>query len=446
MPRFHVRHALEGKQMRQKTVFMLIAMMLSGLLSHAETESGTLLSIDGNPVSAAEFSDYYRQAACREKVSPESYLNRFLYFKLKVADARKQRWDTLPEFRLMCSALQGKALEHARSGSGSRGASEHRPLGEWVNIEHISCFLPQHAPAGEWLKARRTIDSVYQALRKGASFHEMSAKHKAGSEGYPGEGWMPLSGLLDEFSERLGRLGCGEFSEPFVSPLGVHIVRLVDRKTEEAVPETVPSSGGKMSGCSGAPRPDEASVLSERIEEGLLAVYWDGRHFSKRRGPVSDKTLELFFKARRKSYAWDLPHFKGGVVHCLNKKAASTLKKKLKKLPLASWKEELERLARKDGNLRAEAETGLFQIGRNEYVDKLAFKCGGFAPKPGLPYTFVVGKRLKKGPEDFEDVRELVERDYAEACEEEELKRLQKRFSVEINQEVLKTVNCDGSE
>ena len=57
--------------MRQKTVFMLIAMVLLGLPSHAETAGGTLLSIDGNPVSAAEFSHYYRQAACREKAGAD---------------------------------------------------------------------------------------------------------------------------------------------------------------------------------------------------------------------------------------------------------------------------------------------------------------------------------------------------------------------------------------
>ena len=63
----------------------------------------------------------------------------------------------------------------------------------------------------------------------------------------------------------------------------------------------------------------------------------------------------------------------------------------------------------------------------------------------GLPYTFVMGKKLKKGPESYEDVREAVVKDYLTVYEDAWLKDLKRKYKVEINQEVLKTVNNNGS-
>ena len=56
-----------------------------------------------------------------------------------------------------------------------------------------------------------------------------------------------------------------------------------------------------------------------------------------------------------------------------------------------------------------------------------------------------MGKKLKKGPESYEDVRETVVKDYLAVCEDAWLKDLKRKYKVEINQEVLKTVNNNGS-
>lgn len=442
--------------------------------SHAETNNQILLSIDGKPVSVDEFNYYYAQTASEKRLSPEGFLNRFLNFKLKVSDARRQRWDTLPDFRLQCSLLQGKALERYLAGSDERSVvrsprcgngSLHFWSGKWVKVEYISLFLPQRASAVDVRKARQSIDSVYHALRGGASFRELSLLYDSGTtHKYPADGWMPLDGMLNEFSDCLRLLKRGEFSSPFSSPLGFHIIRLVDSRNMMGPEEALPAIRTLLE-CEGAGSPvvdrnrfsawrenggsasggGESGIL-ERIEDELLAAYWDERNVFAGNGDVSDEELENYFNAHKQDYVWDLPHFKGGVIHCLDRKAASRLKRKLKRVPLSRWKEEVRNLAREDGRLKAEVETGLFQIGTNEYVDRLAFRCGDFIPKPELPYTFVIGRRLKKGPDDYSDVEEEVKRDYLEFCEEERLKDLKNQFFVEINQDVLKTVNCSGSE
>ena len=56
-----------------------------------------------------------------------------------------------------------------------------------------------------------------------------------------------------------------------------------------------------------------------------------------------------------------------------------------------------------------------------------------------------MGKKLKKGPEVYTDVYDSVRTDYRREKEKEMLTSLMQHFGVEIKQDVLKTVNCCGS-
>ncbi|MBP6356165.1 MAG: hypothetical protein KA303_02615, partial [Paludibacter sp.] len=87
-------------------------------------------------------------------------------------------------------------------------------------------------------------------------------------------------------------------------------------------------------------------------------------------------------------------------------------------------------------------EKGLFAQGENKAVDKFGFKVkkAKFEPTKEYPYVFVVGKNLKNTPEDYTDVRGLVTADYQEYLEKEWITALRAKFTVEIDQNVLKTV------
>lgn len=56
----------------------------------------------------------------------------------------------------------------------------------------------------------------------------------------------------------------------------------------------------------------------------------------------------------------------------------------------------------------------------------------------GFTLCFVLGKRLKKGPEDFQDVRNEVQRDYRLWTERTQMEELKRGFRIEINQDILK--------
>lgn len=66
--------------------------------------------------------------------------------------------------------------------------------------------------------------------------------------------------------------------------------------------------------------PDSVRMRLNQVADGLLATYWDIRHAASDHAVISKMDLQAYFEAHRKDYAWDLPHFKGGVVHCKNKR------------------------------------------------------------------------------------------------------------------------------
>jgi peptidyl-prolyl cis-trans isomerase SurA len=96
--------------------------------------------------------------------------------------------------------------------------------------------------------------------------------------------------------------------------------------------------------------------------------------------------------------------------------------------------------------LRIRVEKGIFQKGDNALVDSIVFKKDTTVTKvKDYPFDDVYGKVLKKGPENYTDVRGLVVADYQEELEKQWVAELRKKYSFTVDTEVLKTVN-GGSE
>jgi len=92
--------------------------------------------------------------------------------------------------------------------------------------------------------------------------------------------------------------------------------------------------------------------------------------------------------------------------------------------------------------LRIRVEKGLFKKGDNALVDREVFKVRDAKVESvnGYPIDATYGKLLKK-PEDYTDVRALVVADLQDELERIWVEDLRNRYSVVVNQEILKTVN-----
>lgn len=200
---------------------------------------------------------------------------------------------------------------------------------------------------------------------------------------------------------------------------------------------------------------DVATALEDRLLEvkypefgHLMQEYRDGiLLFEVSNKEVWDKAstdeagLKAFFESNKAKYNWSKPHYKGVLISCTTSEVAKKAKNALKNVPLDSASVELRKAFNSDTTSMIMVERGLFVQGDNARIDHLVF--GKPAPEVDklYPVSFVQGKLLKTGPEDYQDVRGLLVTDYQNELETAWIQQLHKKFKVVVNKDVLNRVN-----
>lgn len=178
----------------------------------------------------------------------------------------------------------------------------------------------------------------------------------------------------------------------------------------------------------------------------LMKEYHDGMLlFEISNNEVWDKAskdeagLKSFFAKNRKNYDWTIPKYKGVVVYCKDQATEKKARAIMKKTGADTLAVVLQK-ALNDSVTRVKVEKVLVAKGENKVVDAKVFKLEKYVPSSQFPFVFIEGKLLAKGPEDYEDVRGLVTSDYQNFLEEVWVKKLNEKYKVEVDSNVLKTV------
>ncbi len=154
--------------------------------------------------------------------------------------------------------------------------------------------------------------------------------------------------------------------------------------------------------------------------------------------------IEKYFKKHAKRYNWPQERYDGIVIHCKTKRMAKQVRKFLKKIPQEEWVEAIRLGVNTGGQVNVVVERGLFAAGDNAFVDSRIFKKDKPQPLADYPYWFVLGEK-RKGPAHWKDVGQQIWTDYYQDLEDCWMRQLRRDFKVEINEEVLKTVNSHRS-
>ena len=114
----------------------------------------------------------------------------------------------------------------------------------------------------------------------------------------------------------------------------------------------------------------------------------------------------------------------------------------MKGLDFSKWADKLRKTFNNDSIIRIRVEKGIFKKGDNAFIDKMVFKLDkSVTAVKDYPIDAVYGKKLKKYPDDYTDVREKVVEDYQDMLESEWVASLRRHYPVQIDYEVLKTIN-----
>lgn len=467
-----------------------MAALLFGAAAFAQANDPVIMTINGAPVLRSEFEYSYNKNNSEgviDKKTVEEYVDLFVNYKLKVAAAIDAKFDTLTSFKnefaqyrdqqirptiITDADVDAEALkiyENTKNSIGERGL---------IRPAHIFLMLRQQASQADVDKAKVRIDSIYKALQGGADFEEL-AKTLSQDPGSAREGgllpWIGPNQTLKEFEDQAYALNVGEMSKPFLSPAGYHIVLMKERKqlepfeelrpnilkfieqrnlrdriVEQKLDDLVKSSGGLLTKEQVLERRADSLMAIDPDMKNLIREYHDGlllyeisNRFVWELASKDEEGLAKFFKKNKKKYSWSEPRFKGMAYHVKVKEDVQAVKNCVKKLKFDDWAGALRKAFNSDSVIRIRVEKGLFKKGDNALIDREVFKVADADVKPvkDYPIDATFGKLLKKGPEDYTDVRGIVTADYQDYLEKQWVEELRRQYPVVVNEEVLKTVN-----
>lgn len=317
------------------------------------------------------------------------------------------------------------------------------------------------------------IDSIAQIITA-ENFAEVATMESEdrGSSSRGGElGWFGKGMMVKPFEDAAFGLKEGEISAPIRTDYGWHIIykkgergilpldsirpqvlRQVqrDERVLEADKSFVRKTRAEYNLDASMTDAEVKAYADAHLEEkypelkNLVQEYHDGiLLFEVSLREVWDKAakdttgLETFFKANKKQYPWEKPHWKGYILQCKDESSARAARAIIKSADKDSIVSYINRRLNTDSIQYVKVQYGLWEQGKNAAVDKYGLKIKNteFTPAENLPIVVCIGKKLK-APETWSDEKGKVTTDYQDYLEAEWIKKLRATYRVEINQVV----------
>lgn len=213
--------------MNMKNKFFIGALIATSLCAGAK-EDPVLMTINGKNVKLSEFEYMYHKNNKQqiEKESLEDYVDRFVVYKLKVADAEATGIDTTKSF---VQELDGHKRELMRPYLENNKYTEPYAKEAYERMKknlHVSHIM---LPLGDENKAK--IDSIYACLLAGEDFGKLAEKYS--TDRYSSVKQGDLGGLWVgrypyAFENAAYNTPVGYFSPVVETAFGYHIIKVHD--------------------------------------------------------------------------------------------------------------------------------------------------------------------------------------------------------------------------
>lgn len=254
-------------------ITLFLAILATAAPLTAQTlNTRTLLTVDGRKIEAGEFMRMYNKSIDpAKKLSIDDYLGQFILFKLKVADAIREKLDTTAAFK---AELNGYRNQLAQSYLTDNQQKEkllknayQRSLTE-VHAWHILIGLSPDALPADTLRAWKKAVDIRERINKGEPFEQVarsSSDDKSVLVNGGDIGYFTVFQMIMPFEDAAYSLKPGAVSEPVRSAYGYHIIKVTDKR---------PSRGRvKVAHIMKAAPPGISESESSRAHEEINSVY-----------------------------------------------------------------------------------------------------------------------------------------------------------------------------
>ena len=204
----------------------------------AQVKDPVIMNIGGKDVTKSEFEYIWNKNNTNntaDKKSLDEYLDLFINFKLKVAEAKVQGIDTTKSFK---TELNGYRRQLTAPYMIDKVAEEamykeaYDRIKQLNEVSHIVIGLAANATPADTLKAYQKAMLIYGRAIKGEDFAKLAKENSDNSTKNEGGYLGTLSGLnlYYPFENAIFNTPVGKISKPFRTQDGYHIIKVHSRR------------------------------------------------------------------------------------------------------------------------------------------------------------------------------------------------------------------------
>ena len=205
-----------------------------GAFAQISSDDPVVIRIDGEPIYKSEFEYVYNKnnANAVEKKSLDEYAELFVNYKLKVLDAKEKKYDENYDYLAEVYRTREQMAIPFIIDDGTRDnlvKEAYERSKTSVAVSHILVKTGTADTVSPFLK----ISKIYNELNAGANFAELAKKYSDCPSGKGNGGYLGYANVFDmvyPFENAMYNTPVGQYSKPFASEFGYHIVKVSDRK------------------------------------------------------------------------------------------------------------------------------------------------------------------------------------------------------------------------
>ena len=230
------------------------------------------MTVGDSKIESGEFIRMYKKNMEPGKpVNINDYLQQYILFKLKVADALDKGYDTTTTFRTELNGYRSQLAQAYLTDTETKDKllkkAWQRSLSE-INGWHILITMPQDNTPEDTLKAWQKSSDIRERIVNGESFEQVarstsddqSVKVNGGNLGY-----FTVFQMVKSFEDAAYNLKTGAVSQPVRTPYGYHIIKVADKR---------PSKGKiKVAHIMKAAPPGMSELDESKAEQEIFDIY-----------------------------------------------------------------------------------------------------------------------------------------------------------------------------
>jgi peptidyl-prolyl cis-trans isomerase SurA len=224
--------------MKIRSILTFLLLILSQVFCFAQvSDEKVLMTVDGRKVEVGEFIRMYNKSLDPSyKADLNDYLEQFVAFKLKVADAIEQGYDTTKAYRDELNGYRNQLVQSYLTDPDIKEnllrKAYQRSLSE-VNASHILISCAPDASPEDTLKAYKKAIDIRERIIKGEAFEQVAkatSDDKSVLINNGNLGYFTVFQMITPFEEAAYTLKPGIISMPVRTPYGYHIIKVSDRR------------------------------------------------------------------------------------------------------------------------------------------------------------------------------------------------------------------------